>query len=47
MGYKIYTNKITTPKQNIEFMQKNDYEILEILILNITSNTQLNINKKT
>jgi hypothetical protein len=45
MGYKIYTNKATKPKQNIEFMQKNDYETLETLILNIASNTHLNNNK--
>jgi hypothetical protein len=46
MSYKIHTNKPTKPKQNIEFMQKNDYETLETLILNITSNTHLD-NKKT
>jgi hypothetical protein len=45
MGYKIHTNKATKPKQNIKFMQKNDYENLETLILNIASNTHLN-NKK-
>jgi hypothetical protein len=46
MGYNIHTNKITKPKQNIEFMQKNDYETLETLILNIASNTHLNNQKK-
>jgi hypothetical protein len=46
MGYKIHTNKTTKPKQNIEYMQKNDYETLETLILNIASNTHLNNNKK-
>jgi hypothetical protein len=46
MGYKIHTNKATKPKQNIEFYEKNDYETLETLILNIVSNTHLN-NKKT
>jgi hypothetical protein len=45
MGYNIHINKATKPKQNIEFMLKNYYETLEILILNITSNTHLN-NKK-
>jgi hypothetical protein len=45
MGYKIHTNKAIKPKQNIEFMQKTDYETLEILILNIASNTHLNNNK--
>jgi hypothetical protein len=45
MGYKIHTNKATKLKQNIEFMQKNDNEILEILILNIASNTHLSNNK--
>jgi hypothetical protein len=42
MGYKIQTNKTPKPKQSIEFMQKNDYETLESLILNIASNTHLN-----
>jgi hypothetical protein len=46
MGYNIHTNKAIKPKQNIEFMQKNDYETLETLILNIASNTLLNNNKK-
>jgi hypothetical protein len=46
MGYKIHTNNTTKPKQNIEFMEKNDYETLETLILNIASNTHLN-NKQT
>jgi hypothetical protein len=46
MGYKIHTNKTTKPKQNIEFMEKNYYETLKTLILNIASNTHLN-NKKT
>jgi hypothetical protein len=46
MGYKIHTNKATKPKQNIEFMPKNDYEILETLILNIASNTHLNNKNK-
>jgi hypothetical protein len=45
MNYKIHTNKGTKPKQNIEFI-KNDYETLEILILNIASNTHLH-NKRT
>jgi hypothetical protein len=45
MGYNIHTNKATKPKQNIEFMQKNDYETLETLILNIASNPHLNNNK--
>jgi hypothetical protein len=43
MVYKIHTNKASKPKQNIEFMQKkNDNETLEILILNIASNTHIN-----
>jgi hypothetical protein len=46
MVYKIHTNNTNKPKQNIEFMQKNDFETLEILILNIASNTHLN-NKQT
>jgi hypothetical protein len=46
MGYKIHTNKSTKPEQNIEFMQKKDYKTLDILVLNITSNTHLN-KKKT
>jgi hypothetical protein len=45
MDYNIHTNKEPKPKQNIEFMQKNDYEILETLILNIASNTHINNNK--
>jgi hypothetical protein len=45
MRYKIHTNKATKPKQNIAFMQKDDNEPLEILILNIASNTYLNNNK--
>jgi hypothetical protein len=45
MGYKILTNKTTKPKQNIEFIEKNDYETIETLILNIALNTHLN-NKK-
>jgi hypothetical protein len=45
MGYNIHTNKTTKPKQSIEFMQKNDYETLETLILNIASNIHLNNNK--
>jgi hypothetical protein len=42
MGYKIHTNKTTKHKQNIEFMGENDYETLEILILNIALSTHLN-----
>jgi hypothetical protein len=42
MGYKIQTNKTTKHKQNIEFMGENDYETLEILILNIALSTHLN-----
>jgi hypothetical protein len=45
MGYKMHTNKTNNHKQNIEFMEKNDYETLEILIINIASNTHLNNNK--
>ncbi len=45
MGYKIHINKATKTQQNIEFMQENDYGTLEILILNIASNTHLNNNK--
>jgi hypothetical protein len=45
MYYKIHTNKETKPQKNIEFMQKNDYETLETLILNRASNTHLD-NKK-
>jgi hypothetical protein len=45
MGYNIHTNKTTKLKQNIYFMQKNYYETLDTLTLNITSNTHLN-NKK-
>jgi hypothetical protein len=41
MGCKIHTNNTTKPKQNIEFMENNDYETLETLILNIASNTHL------
>jgi hypothetical protein len=29
MSYKIHANKTTKPKQNIEFMERNDYETLE------------------
>jgi hypothetical protein len=29
MGYKIHTNKTTKPKQNIYFMEKNDFETIE------------------
>jgi hypothetical protein len=46
MSYNIHINKATKPKQNIEFMQRNNYETLETLILNIASNTHLN-NRKT
>jgi hypothetical protein len=46
MDYNIHINKATKPKQNIEFMQNNDYGTLETLTLNIASNTHLN-NKKT
>jgi hypothetical protein len=46
MGYNIHTNKAAKSKQNIEFMQKKNYETLESLTLNIASNTHLN-NKKT
>jgi hypothetical protein len=45
MDYKIHTNKTNKPKQDIEFMEKNNYETLETLILNIASNTHLNNNK--
>jgi hypothetical protein len=46
MGYNIYTNKATKHTQNIEFTQRNEYETLETLTLNIALNTYLN-NKKT
>jgi hypothetical protein len=46
MSYNIHINKATKPKQNIEFMQRNNYETLETLILNIASNMHLN-NRKT
>jgi hypothetical protein len=45
MSYNIHTNNATRPTQNKYFMQKNVYETLETLTLNITSNTHLN-NKK-
>jgi hypothetical protein len=45
MGYKIHTNKATKPNQNIESMEKIDYETLETLILNLASNIHLNNNK--
>jgi hypothetical protein len=46
MEYKIHINKATKPKKNIEFIQKNDNETVESLIINIASNAHLN-NKKT
>jgi hypothetical protein len=46
MGYKIHTNNTTKPKQIIKFTQKNDYETLKTLILNIGLNTHLNNKKK-
>jgi hypothetical protein len=46
IGYNVHTNKVTKPTQNIEFMQKNDYETLETLILNIVSNTHLKMKSK-
>jgi hypothetical protein len=42
MGCKIHINKTTKPKQNIEVMEKNSYESLETLILNIALNTHIN-----
>jgi hypothetical protein len=46
MDYNIHTNKATKPNKNIEFMQTNDYETLETLILNVASNTHILNNNK-
>jgi hypothetical protein len=43
--YNIHTNKSSKSKQNVEFLQKIDYDAIETLILNITSNMHLNNNK--
>jgi hypothetical protein len=40
MSYNIHTNKATKPKQNIEFMQSNDYETLETYSFKYTSKQQ-------
>jgi hypothetical protein len=39
MGYKIHRNKTTKHKQKHRVYEKNDYETVETLTLNIASNT--------